>query len=98
MIMSFLELGMLLSFFASWPASIYRSYKSRSTKGKSIVFLWFLVSAYVFGITNKLVYFPGDYVIYFYIINLSMVFIDIFLYFRNRKIEKIEEKSLATPS
>ncbi len=86
--MSTLELVMLLCFGAAWPASIFRSYKSCSTRGKSVTFLWILIAGYVAGILNKRLFFPDDPVIIFYIINLCMVSVDIFLYFRNRRIEK----------
>ena len=35
---SIFETLMILSFGVSWPMSIIRSYRSRSTKGKSIFF------------------------------------------------------------
>jgi hypothetical protein len=73
---------MLLCFGAAWPFSIYRSYKSRSTKGKSLVFLIILLAGYVAGIINKLVNY-ADIVIVFYCINLIMVLIDMGLYIRN---------------
>ena len=86
--MSILELIMLLCFGAAWPASIYRSYKSRSTKGKSVVFLWILIAGYTAGILNKVLFFPNDPVVFFYALNFIMVSIDTALYFRNRRLEK----------
>jgi len=85
--MSIFEIGMLVCFGAAWPASIYKSYKSRSTKGKSILFLMILFVGYIFGILHKLVY-RFDYVIFLYILNSLMVFTDVVLYFRNKRIEK----------
>lgn len=85
--MSVFEIGMLVCFGAAWPASIAKSYRSRSTEGKSIIFLIILFVGYMFGILHK-VYFRYDYVIFLYILNSIMVFTDIMLYFRNRRIER----------
>lgn len=85
--MSIFEIGMLVCFGAAWPASIYKSFKSRSTKGKSILFLIILFVGYIFGILHKLIY-RFDYVIFLYILNSLMVFTDVVLYFRNRHIER----------
>lgn len=85
--MSIFEVVMLLCFGAAWPFSIYKSFKSRSTKGKSIIFLVVLIAGYGAGILNKLFY-NMDPVIYLYIINLLMVGTDSLLWIRNRKIEQ----------
>jgi len=85
--MSIFEIGMLVCFGAAWPASIYKSYKSRSTKGKSILFLMILFVGYIFGILHKIIY-RFDYVIFLYILNSLMVLTDVLLYFRNKHIEK----------
>lgn len=88
--MSIFEIGMLICFGAAWPASIVKSYRSRSTKGKSILFLCILFVGYIFGILHK-VYYRYDYVIFLYILNSVMVLTDIILYFRNRRIMKGEQ-------
>ncbi len=88
--MNVFEIIMLLCFGAAWPFSIYRSYKSRTTRGKSIVFLVILLAGYVAGIINKLLNTP-DAVIVFYCINLVMVCIDTSLYVRNYFIVKSGE-------
>lgn len=85
--MSIFEIGMLLCFGAAWPASIYKSYKSGSTAGKSVIFLIVLLIGYIFGILNKLL-FRYDNVIFLYILNALMVFTDTMLYFRNKRLEK----------
>lgn len=83
--MSIFEIIMLLCFGVAWPFSIYKSYKSRSTAGKSLVFLCVVLCGYLAGITHKLL-FSLDFVIYLYALNLTMVSIDIALYMRNRKL------------
>lgn len=85
--MSAFEVVMLVCFGAAWPASIYRSYVSRTTAGKSIVFLVVVFAGYLAGITHKAMHSP-DVVIWLYELNAAMVFADIMLYARNRRIEK----------
>ena len=46
---------MLLCFAFAWPFSIYKLYKTKSTKGKSILFSAVVMLGYVFGIANKFV-------------------------------------------
>lgn len=77
---------MLLCFGAAWPSSIYKSYTSRTSKGKSIVFLVIVLIGYFAGILHK-VFYNMDPVIYLYIINALMVLADIFLYFRNVRLD-----------
>ncbi|OGS21741.1 MAG: hypothetical protein A3J83_02190 [Elusimicrobia bacterium RIFOXYA2_FULL_40_6] len=85
--MSIFEAIMLLCFGSAWPFSIYKSYKSRNNKGKSLFFLIIVLSGYLSGVIHKLFY-SYDYVIYLYILNFVMVFADIILYIRNEKINK----------
>ncbi len=84
--MSIFESLMLLSFGAAWPASIYTSYTTRSTRGKSLLFLLIILFGYLCGIAHKLVY-ARDPIIILYILNAVMVFTDLLLYFRNRRQE-----------
>ncbi len=83
--MSIFEIIMLLCFGAAWPFSIYKSYKSRSVEGKSLLFLLVVFVGYVSGILHKIFYYY-DSVIYLYSLNMIMVGIDILLYFRNRRL------------
>ena len=83
-----LEAMMIISFGISWPLSIIRSYRSRSTKGKSIFFSFFILFGYLCGISAKLIEYNHNLAFYFYILNITMVTIDICLYFRNQKLEK----------
>ena len=88
--MSVFEIIMLISFGFAWPVSIYRSWTSRSTKGKSPVFSAVILVGYAAGICHKALY-SNDIVMYLYVLNFLMVFIDFCLWFRNRKIEKAQE-------
>lgn len=81
---SIFEAGMILAFGAAWPFSIWKSYTSRSNKGKSISFVCIVGFGYLFGIIHKVVW-AYDKVIILYIINFIMIVTDIILYIRNRQ-------------
>ena len=51
---SLLESIMLICFAAAWPASIHKSWTSRTRKGKSLFFLLIVFSGYMAGITRVL--------------------------------------------
>ena len=94
-----LEIIMVLSFGASWPFNVMKSYKARSAKGKSVLFLVLILFGYVAGITSKLIneaymaeFGQKWYVLFFYVLNFIMVFIDFCLYLRNRKLDKAREQ------
>lgn len=80
--MSVFEITMLVCFGASWPFSIVRSWKARTTAGKSVVFLWLVLVGYMAGIVHKILH-SNDLVISFYILNAIMVAMDIAIYYRN---------------
>lgn len=90
---SILEALMVVSFGISWPLSIIRSYKSRTAKGKSPLFLSFILFGYGCGIASKLIAGTVNYVLIFYILNLVMVALDLVLYFRNRHLDKQAERA-----
>ena len=46
---------MLICFGISWPISVYKSLTSKSTKGKSVVFLFAIIIGYVAGILGKII-------------------------------------------
>ena len=92
-----LEAVMVICFGISWPASILKSYRARTAKGKSLFFLSLIGIGYIAGVAWKgLLWldtgvFPG-YPSVFYVINLIMVSIDFCLYFRNVKLDKLAER------
>jgi hypothetical protein len=83
--MSPFEIAFLICFGAAWPASIVKSWRSRSNKGKSIFFLCLILTGYAMGILHK-VFYSMDGVIILYILNFLMVLTDMTLYFRNSRI------------
>ncbi len=80
--MSVFEVIMLACFGAAWPPSIYKSYTSRTSRGKSLPFLCVIFLGYVAGILHK-VNFNPDWVVCLYAFNALMVAIDCGLWFRN---------------
>ena len=86
--MQIFEIIMLLCFGMSWPISVYKSIRSRSTKGKSAVFIIAIIIGYISGIIGKIVNHQLTYVVALYLINLIVVSIDLGLYFINAKREK----------
>ena len=86
--MEVFELIMIICFGLSWPFSLYKSIKSKSTKGKSAVFLCAVIIGYTSGIIGKIVNNNITYVFVFYCINLLMVALDLVFYFINRRNEK----------
>jgi hypothetical protein len=89
------EALMIVSFGISWPANIIKSWRVRTTKGKSLVFLSFVLFGYLCGIAAKLVSRNINYVFVFYILNFIMVGMDIGIYFRNRKLDRLAEPGAA---
>ncbi len=79
---------MLICFGISWPISVWKSYTSRSTKGKSIIFTSAIIIGYLAGITGKLISGNINYVVALYLLNLCFVSIDFALYFVNKRREK----------
>ena len=86
--MKIFEWIMLLCFGLSWPISVYKSVKTKSTQGKSAVFMIAIVIGYVSGITGKLVNHDISYVLILYCINLCVVCIDLALFFIHKRNEK----------
>lgn len=94
----FLEIIMIVSFGASWPLNVIKSYKARTAKGKSLAFLLLIFFGYIAGILSKFMnvaymasFSEKWYVLFFYFLNLFMVGTDLLIYIRNRKLDKNNE-------
>lgn len=82
------EVIMLICFGLSWPISVYKSIKSKSTKGKSVIFLFAIIAGYISGIVGKIVNDQVTSLAFpFYILNLCVVSLDTIIYFINKKNE-----------
>ena len=89
--MGVLEFLMLFCFCFSWPFAIVKSYRARSTSGKSLPFMFLIIFGYVFGLVHKIVN-GFDWVSWAYVAGLLLVLADTVLYWRNRCFEKLENK------
>ena len=92
-----LETVMIISFGVSWPANVMKSYKARTTKGKSLLFLVLIEFGYVVGITGKFIN-PKPFAeewfnVLAYMLNFVMVGADLILYARNKRLDKIAENA-----
>lgn len=85
--MGIFEFLMLFCFGFSWPFSIAKSLRSRSTKGKSLMFMVLICVGYVFGIIHKVLY-NFNWVTWAYVTLLGLVGFDLFLYWRNSRYER----------
>lgn len=87
-----LESMMLIIFGCSWPANIYKSLKSRTTLGKSLMFEILVVIGYCCGITAKILIYRNTGELqasfWFYLLDIALVSMDIALYFRNLQIDR----------
>ncbi len=97
-----LEIIMIVSFGASWPLNVMKSYKARTTKGKSLPFLLLILFGYIAGIASKFVnegYMANIgqkwYVLFFYFLNFIMVSADLIMYIRNYRLDKAAEAKQA---
>jgi len=80
---------MLVCFGMAWPVSILKSWRSQTNKGKSWFFLFIVFVGYLSGLTHKLWWQEKvDGVVWLYLLNAVMVFADMILYSRNRRIDK----------
>ena len=93
--MGIFELIMLICFGLSWPISVYKSIKSKSTKGKSVFFIFAVIIGYISGIVGKIVNDSVNYVLILYCINLFIVSLDLCVYFYNKRLEKSTSTSPA---
>ena len=89
------EIGMLIAFGASWPFNIAKSWRSRTARGKSVVFEIIVVFGYLVGLTGKFITWHRTgvwaYSIWFYLADILMVLIVIGLYVRNTSLDRKED-------
>lgn len=88
--MSVFEIIMLACFGISWPVSVLKSIKTKSTAGKSLIFLLAILIGYIAGMIHKILY-SRDPVFFLYLFNFMMVSIDLILYLKNLRREKSEK-------
>ena len=95
-----MEAFTILCFGLSWPISIRKSLLSKTAKGKSLFFEVFLLAGYAIGIFRKVIQLTvlgcsgGIFFLsfFFYMLNFVEISIDVALYFRNCRYDKLQEK------
>ena len=93
MVAELFEIIMIVCFGFSWPMNVVKSYKARTTKGKSLGFLMMIIIGYLCGIASKII--GGSYkwyVMFFYVLNLCMVSLDVAMYARNYRLDQMNKK------
>ena len=87
------EMMMLLCFAIGWPLSIIKTLRSKTVKGKSPLFIMVVILGYIFGIVHKIMA-DFDWVSYLYIFNLTIVSVDLLLYFRYKKLDLMRDEDV----
>ena len=91
------EIGMLVAFGFSWPFNILKSWRSRTAKGKSVLFEFIVIFGYLVGLLGKYISYTRTgvwaYSVWFYLADIAMVAIDIVLYFRNTALDRAGERA-----
>ena len=88
-----LEAIMIICFGLSWPVNISKLLKSKTAKGTSVLFYYFIDLGYIVGIAAKFIKMSQGihtpfYVMFFYILNFCMVFAGIIIYYHNKKLDE----------
>lgn len=93
MVAKVLEAIMIILFGISWPFNLAKSIRSKTTKGKSLLFLILIDVGYIAGLTSKFfsetfVWATDWWIFVVYAINFTLVSADLLVYFINRTREK----------
>lgn len=96
MVAKILEAVMIVLFGISWPFNLAKSIRTKTTKGKSLLFLVLIDLGYIAGLTSK--FFSKTFewstdwwIFVIYSINFVLVSADLIVYFINRSREKRTE-------
>lgn len=90
---AFFETVMLVCFGLSWPINLIKAYKMRTAKSTSLPFILLILTGYLAGIAAKIANGQFNYVLYVYFINLAIVLVNIVVYIRNVRLDKLAEKA-----
>ena len=81
------EAAMLICFGFSWPINVVKAYKARTAKGTSLAFIFLIITGYLAGNTAKFLNGQLNYVLVVYFLNLAIVMTNVFVYFRNVRLD-----------
>ena len=85
---SIFETVMLVCFGFSWPLNVIKAYKAKTAKGTSLPFILLIITGYIAGISAKIISGQINYVLIAYILNLTIVSLNVIVYFRNVSLDK----------
>lgn len=100
-----LEIAMLVCFGCSWPISVYKSIKIRTSVGKSAVFNILLIVGYIAGIVSKFMKMADFmeknandnlkkgifiFALVMYFVNLAMITANLVLYYMNKRLDNLK--------
>ena len=89
----FCEIAMLCLFGCSWPFNIAKALRTKTAKGKSVVFEVLVIVGYLIGLFGKLYAYRQTgvlaYSVWFYIADILMVSVDLVLYCINARRDRL---------
>ena len=89
------EMIMLICFGLSWPFNIVKSMRSRTAKGKSLLFEVLVIIGYLSGLAGKFIGGQITYGVAFYVLDIAMVATDLILTLRNRRLDAQRDRGEA---
>ena len=89
------EALMLICFGFSWPLNVIKAYKAGTAKGTSLAFIFLIITGYLAGISAKFINHQINYVLAVYFLNLAIVMLNVFVYIRNKSLDKQSAKKSA---
>ena len=95
MLAQILEATMMAMFGLSWPLNAYKSWQAGTAVATSLPFLLLITFGYVVGIASKVVGDNVNWVVAVYAINLLLLIVNVCIYFRNLRLDKLREREAA---
>ncbi len=89
-----LEAIMMICFGLSWPMALVKNIRAKSAKGMSLPFILLIISGYVAGTIAKIISDNITYVLIVYLLNLTIVTMNLLIYFYNRRLDKKNEEAV----
>ena len=83
-----MEAGMLVCFGFSWPLNVVKAYRAKTARGTSLAFIILIITGYIAGISAKIINNQLNYVLGVYFLNLAIVSANVFVYIRNKRLDK----------
>ena len=89
-----LEAIMMICFGLSWPMALVKNIRAKSAKGMSLPLILLIISGYVAGTIAKIISDNITYVLIVYLLNLTIVTMNLLIYFYNRRLDKKNEEAV----